>query len=239
MNQPLLILGMHRSGTSCLAGGLECAGLHLGKVNISAGFNKKGNRENERIRDLHDDVLGSHGFSWDNPPTHALDWTDKQIIELDLRTEEMARHARWGMKDPRAVFCLTGWQKLFRPKFIVTFRHPIAVARSLAFRAEKWGETLRQEKALDLWCSYNLQILAETRNTDTPFIRYDQPTETYLKNLEKIAKILDLDAVKVKEFHSDDLRNQDALSERIPEQCKMIWNELVEHEMNLSAHETD
>jgi len=46
ISPPILILGMHRSGTSCLAGCLEEAGLYLGDVNLKAGFNKKGNREN-------------------------------------------------------------------------------------------------------------------------------------------------------------------------------------------------
>jgi len=44
--RPMLILGMHRSGTSCLAGCLQAAGLISGEVNIQAMYNAKGNREN-------------------------------------------------------------------------------------------------------------------------------------------------------------------------------------------------
>ena len=47
--QPIVILGMHRSGTSCLAGCLEELGLHLGTVITSAPHNKKGNRENPEL----------------------------------------------------------------------------------------------------------------------------------------------------------------------------------------------
>jgi len=35
-SQAVLILGMHRSGTSCLAGSLQEAGLYLGEVNTAA-----------------------------------------------------------------------------------------------------------------------------------------------------------------------------------------------------------
>jgi hypothetical protein len=42
MISPIIILGMHRSGTSLVAGCLEAAGLYLGPVNNYAPFNKKG-----------------------------------------------------------------------------------------------------------------------------------------------------------------------------------------------------
>ena len=46
----VIVLGMHRSGTSLLTGSLEAAGLHLGEVNNAARYNPKGNKENESIR---------------------------------------------------------------------------------------------------------------------------------------------------------------------------------------------
>ena len=45
-SSPIAILGMHRSGTSCLAGSLQEAGIYLGDVVTSAAHNQKGNREN-------------------------------------------------------------------------------------------------------------------------------------------------------------------------------------------------
>jgi len=49
MLNPLIILGMHRSGTSALAGSLEGAGLNLGPVSTHEVDNAKGNREDTRI----------------------------------------------------------------------------------------------------------------------------------------------------------------------------------------------
>jgi hypothetical protein len=231
MNPPLLILGMHRSGTSCLAGGLECAGLYLGKVNTSAGFNKKGNRENEPIRDLHDEVLASGKFQWDNPPPQPLDWNPDQSSRLKSLTAELAAQPHWGVKDPRTVFCLKGWNELFAPSYVATFRHPLAVARSLASRAQKWGQEMPETKAFDLWCAYNRQILDATNDTCTPFIRYDQPAAHYLQALEKLADMLFLNSEKIKEFHSPELRNQDASTEPVPAMCRQVWDELTEREM--------
>ena len=46
----VVILGMHRSGTSCLTGSLQDKGLYLGQVSQRGTFNKKGNRERWRHR---------------------------------------------------------------------------------------------------------------------------------------------------------------------------------------------
>jgi hypothetical protein len=235
MNPPLLILGMHRSGTSCLAGGLECAGLYLGKVNTEAGFNKKGNRENESIRDLHDEVLASGNFQWDNPPLQPLDWNPEQRSKLKSLTADLSAQPRWGVKDPRTVFCLKGWHELFSPSYVVTFRHPVAVARSLETRARKWGQDMPETRGLELWCSYNRQILDATASAKTPFIRYDQPAAQYLQALEKLANTLGLDSQRVKEFHSPELRNQDASTEPVPAACQHVWDELIEREIHASS----
>ena len=67
----VVILGMHRSGTSVLAGSLQEAGLVLGDVVTQAPHNKKGNRENRAIMFMQEDLLQSNGGSWDNPPKNG------------------------------------------------------------------------------------------------------------------------------------------------------------------------
>ena len=75
MAPPVAVLGMHRSGTSSLAGSLEEAGLHLGEVVTRADHNQKGNRESLAMRDLNDRLLEHNGGAWDRPPP-ALAWDD-------------------------------------------------------------------------------------------------------------------------------------------------------------------
>ena len=68
------VLGMHRSGTSWLAGSLQEQGLELGAVNEQAAHNAKGNRENDEIAALHGAVLRDSGGSWDSPP-RRIEWS--------------------------------------------------------------------------------------------------------------------------------------------------------------------
>lgn len=60
---PVTVLEMHRSGTSCLAGCLEDAGLFPGEVSRAAPFNKKGNNENLAVMEFTDEVLAEAGGS--------------------------------------------------------------------------------------------------------------------------------------------------------------------------------
>ena len=74
----LAILGMHRSGTSCLAGSLQKAGLFLGKHHTWNEHNKRGNRENQDIVDLHEELLRANEGKWHQPPK-TNDWTKQHI----------------------------------------------------------------------------------------------------------------------------------------------------------------
>ena len=50
---PIFVLGMLRSGTSCLTGILEEAGLFLGDVKRKSRFNAKGNRPHPAFHQEH------------------------------------------------------------------------------------------------------------------------------------------------------------------------------------------
>ncbi len=73
-NRLICILGMHRSGTSCVTGSLQQAGLFLGACHTWSPHNRKGNRENQDFVDLNDDVLATNDGAWDKPP-RKLVWT--------------------------------------------------------------------------------------------------------------------------------------------------------------------
>ena len=75
--QCLVVLGMHRSGTSCLTGTIEQCGVALGEVFTENPYNKKGNRESAQIQALNNDVLETNGGAWDRPVA-VTKWTDQQ-----------------------------------------------------------------------------------------------------------------------------------------------------------------
>ena len=168
----VIVLGMHRSGTSLVTGSLEAAGLHLGKVNHAATFNRKGNKENESIRDFHNELLAKNGASWDRPPKGQVRWDRFDEERARSLVEPYVRAARpWGFKDPRTLWMVEGWLR-FLPsaRIIGVFRHPSLVVRSLAART---GDlTIGTREGLRLWCAYNAELLRLHRKYRFPLVHF-------------------------------------------------------------------
>ena len=184
----VLVLGMHRSGTSCLAGALQAAGLDAGEVVESAPFNPKGNRENLRIRALNDAVLEASGGSWRRQPRH-LQWQPEHEEERGrIIAEFNARTDHWMFKDPRTVLTLDFWRAAdVGVEFVGTFRHPSAVVASLQQRAIDSSDPqldIATDEALHLWLQHNRVIADLRRRGAFPLICFDSPPSEYLDSLK-------------------------------------------------------
>lgn len=196
MNDPevICVLGMHRSGTSCLTGLLEDAGVFLGNVSKQNPHNRKGNQENLAIMRLHDEVLAVNGGSWDNPPEAPLQWTEAQKTALRAIVEEYRGHARWAFKDPRSTFTLPAWREALPDlKLIGTFRHPGAVAQSLHRRGK-----LSPEQGFGVWARYNRRLLQHHASQPFDLLCFDLPPEPYMQSAVRAFGRLGLDV-----FHTD------------------------------------
>lgn len=190
---PILILGMHRSGTSCLAGTLQQAGVYLGDVSVYNKYNKKGNRENSSTMSLNEKILEYNKASWDTPP-ETLEWNDsleeegKDIIQ-DF--EKKCHSSHWGFKDPRVLLTLPFWNKLLpNASFIGTFRHPMNVAKSLNNRN---NSSIEIHSGLSLWSAYNKNLLNFYKELPFPLISFDLPSKEYNTKLIQICSTLNLD----------------------------------------------
>lgn len=149
----VVVLGMHRSGTSLLTGTLQKAGLELGKVVHSAPHNRKGNRESISIRTVHEDLLERAGGSW-RQPLESVRWSPVHQALRDPIISRFQGQPLWGVKDPRALFCLEGWLEVLpQMQLVGIVRHPESVVRSLQARN---GFPLVE--GLDLWWRYNLRL---------------------------------------------------------------------------------
>ena len=183
----ILILGMHRSGTSCLAGSLQESGLYLGEVNTGAPHNAKGNRESRAIMDLQDDLLRANGGDWDAPPREVV-WQPEHRARRDAIIATYPADQIWGFKDPRTLLTLEGWLEVLPSvRFVGTFRHPLAVAASLHARNQ-----FSVEKSLALWAVYNQRLLENHRRFGFPMVCFDWPPERYRQHLLAIAPGLGL-----------------------------------------------
>ena len=183
------ILGMHRSGTSCLAGSLESWGLPLGKVKTSSKHNKSGNRENPDIFRLHDAVLANNGGSWRNPLT-VTKWRTEHLDALRAIIKKYPSRL-WGFKDPRTMFLLEGWYCVIprsRFQFVATFRHPMAVARSLNAR-----NRMSIDRGLELWSCYNQRLLSLMEEHKIYLVDFDIPDSAYSRRIATICRALNLD----------------------------------------------
>lgn len=174
---PIAVIGMHRSGTSCLTGLLEDAGVVLGDVQLHNPFNQKGNRESLAVMRLHERVLSDNGCTWDDPPPGDCTWSKARRVELDSILSGYPEERVWAMKDPRSCFTLSAWQEA-RPglRLVGTFRHPAAVAASLRHR----DPGMEPERAVRLWCRYNRRLVELHRQAGFPLVCFDLSPDDYL-----------------------------------------------------------
>jgi hypothetical protein len=209
-NRPdvISVLGMHRSGTSFLIGSLQAAGLYLGPHNTWNAHNLKGNRENNAIVELHEEILTENGGTWKAPPPEI-----KWRAEHTNRVREIIRvyqgHEPWGFKDPRTLLMLRHWRALLpEMQCVGVFRRPAAVARSLMSRGKGAAITVAAEQAFDLWEHYNRLLLAEHRRQAFPVLCFDWPENHLHARLDALIEYLGLAPVHGENrFFSADLRH--------------------------------
>jgi hypothetical protein len=177
MTPPIIITGMHRSGTSLLASMFYHAGLHLGDQLLSpTRANPRGYFEDVEFVAFHDEVLRHLGT------TMYLEPEPDGPVAASHRERAAgmiaARDARpaWGWKDPRTSLFLDLWLELVPDaRFVFAYRSPAEVVDSLrrrgdaelqrrypgaAFLARFGVPRYRTRRALELWCSYNERIVS-------------------------------------------------------------------------------
>jgi hypothetical protein len=213
---------MHRSGTSCLAGSLEEAGLHLGDVFRVGRHNAKGNRENGRIMELHEIVLSDSGGGWNRPPDKVR-WSEAHRDERDAIIRSYGEAEVWGFKDPRTILLIDFWREaLPNLKVVATLRHPRLVAESLSRRG---GGSV--DAWLELWRNYNQRLLALYEAEPFPIVRFDLGEEGYRGSLALAIDRLGLQAPARMEFFDPILRHhQGTPPDQLPERVSLLYESL-------------
>jgi len=195
----LVVLGMHRSGTSALARSCNLLGVDLGSDFIpTQDDNRAGFWEDAGVKEADDLALASHGLLWDDVRPLPDPWHDGfggAEVRARLRATLDALASRGplcGVKDPRISRLLPLWLPLLeevgaRPGFVIALRDPAAVARSLARR-----DAVGEARALLLWLRYSLEAERHTRGHRRAFVCFDDLLQDWRAALGNVARALDI-----------------------------------------------
>jgi hypothetical protein len=220
-----MVVGMHRSGTSFLTGSLQLAGLELGKHSTWNPFNTKGNRENADFMHFHDAVLKARGGDWKDPPAEPVVWTAEETARARELVEGFAGMGRWGFKDPRALLMVDAWKALVPDlEFVGIFRHPVAVARSIAGRGGAKG--MPAERAFALWTHYNRILIALHDRYDFPLLCFDDEPALLHRKLNRVLVELGLQPLAGERFYAEELQHHRSAQDELPAALAPLYHEL-------------
>ena len=159
---PIIVSGMHRSGTSLLT-------RILIDMNVFMGCYHDDNSESIFFQRLNRWIMSCNSSSWDDPKSfRSVQKKDLKIIENKITKSLNSRSTNfiyfgmkrslinhtfkninynWGWKDPSNTFTLPLWMNIFNnSKIIYMLRHPIDVSNSLLYR----NEILKKEDSLNI-----------------------------------------------------------------------------------------
>lgn len=144
MSKGIVVLGMHRSGTSLVTRMLNLSGFAIGPEEIimkpDPVFNPKGYWERTDIVELNDKVLYSIGCSW-----WKISKLDINRVSVEEKNEYRKKLIQiiasfpadkpFVIKDPRMILTYPLWQDILTDvSFVVVHREPVEVALSLHTR---------------------------------------------------------------------------------------------------------
>ncbi|MBC7768803.1 MAG: hypothetical protein H7124_08445 [Phycisphaerales bacterium] len=177
----VLVLGMHRSGTSALTRGLEVLGIDLGR-DLKApveGDNDKGFFEHATLSEINDQLLALHNGRWDSLFAHAVgEGSAPELGVLKLKAlheieRAFGRAPYFAFKDPRTSRTVPFWKDVLaragvKTQYVIAFRNPMSVAESLEAR-----DQFARERSYYLWLLHMLSAVQHTRGERRVFIEYD------------------------------------------------------------------
>lgn len=185
----VVVLGMHKSGTSVVAAIVSALGIHLGDELLGPdSSNPLGHYEDLEILELNERILAASGGSWLHPPPRSalLENRDQFVPEIkEIVESRNSEHTIWGWKDPRSVYTLELFlPQLSRPRLLVVRRDADAVAQSLLRR-----DSIDLSAGRDLWREYNARIDDILRRYPYPRleVQFDSVRRDARKEVARIA----------------------------------------------------
>lgn len=202
-DQAILITGCARSGTSLVAGIIAKCGAFGGKVTGSTPLNKKGQFENEYIRDNitkpYLSSIGADPLGQDPLPTAESLKPYPELrrhVEHQL-TEEGYKRGRWYYKGAKLCLYWQLWHEAFPlAKWIIVRRDPRDIAQSCLHT--NFMRAYRNEEGWLQWVDAHLDRFTEMHQNDLD-IREVWPegiVQGYLADIQDIVKWAGLEWAK-------------------------------------------
>src|SRR5271166_2363954 len=196
----VLVLGMHRSGTSLCSHILSAFGLDMADDIRADATNARGHWERWEIVEFHDrilslfnrDYLGRfHDFA-----LPVAWWADPRVAQIRREIvaflEERMGEGYFGFKDPRTVRLMPVWHQIFNefkltPRIVLCLRNPAQIARSLNAR-----DGLDPEIGEYRWLVHIIDFFRYANKFDFCTVEYEEWFNNPSANIEKLQKFLDL-----------------------------------------------
>ena len=222
-SRAVVVLGMHRSGTSAFARGLKAMGVYLGNDFLETKpDNPTGYWEDRTIVALNERILSALGLQWEDVTLIEDDFCEKPEVAtirglaIDHLRQNFETHPLWGFKDPRTIRLLPFWRSVLETvgvedNYLVAIRNPLSVASSLQQRQYMDAPTAHK-----LWLAYSVPNLHLIRARPFVVADYDFLMDDPRAELARISSALKLPAENsneiayfVNEFLAADLRHSE------------------------------
>jgi len=196
----IIVLGMHRSGTSVITRALQALGVSLGDHLIGGveGDNDKGFWEDLDFHGMNERLLSKSGSAWDRlskvdvQKFYGSEFASERIDAAAILKQKMYGVDVFAFKDPRTAVTLPFWQCVLEdmgiePTYVVAVRNPMEIAASLSRR-----DGFDQVKSLQLWLKHTYSAVKHTEGLQRVIVRYEDVVDDPETQLSRIARALDL-----------------------------------------------
>ena len=198
----VIVLGMHRSGTSVVSGLLDKMGLTTGEPLLESNENNlKGFFERvdlvlmNKILLTHQRVYESNSYRFST--TKCVDFVKKNIdtstFLMGRRLLSFVNNAQnypWLIKEPRLCISIKCWLPFIHkiPSFLFIYRHPLDVALSMNKRSNEYSIS----RSLRMWYVYNRFAIQQSNKFCHVIVSHSLLFANPYLELERIHKVLSL-----------------------------------------------
>lgn len=238
----VIILGMHRSGTSLVARVVKYKNFNCPNLNSKKDkTNKYGHYESSYAIKINDALLKCHGGNWFSIPKilksqNVFKKIEERFfrIKLCIYLKKMSRDSPWFIKDPRMILTFNYWAEYFFDQRILkvcVFRNPNSVICSLMKR-----DNMDPFLARKLWKQYNLNLLKIINcNKNYILVDYDDLLVNPQKYSNLINNYLGEKKISISNYIDETLNHGNNSFNFLDSECEMIYQQLKQISNNVSS----